>query len=69
MDAGRAPADRRGSGAGFRDDGVTTLAHDATLLGIPVDTGRLYDGDDPGYELFLWALITRLQDTIRQQNA
>lgn len=48
---------------------MTTLAHHAALLGIPVDTGRLYDGDDPGYELFLWALVERVQATLRQQNA
>lgn len=47
---------------------MTSLVHEATLLGVPVDTGRLYDGDDPGYELFLWGVIDRVRDTVRRQQ-
>lgn len=47
---------------------MTLLVSEAALLGIPVDTGRLYDGDDPGYELFLWAVVRRTVDRMRQMN-
>jgi hypothetical protein len=48
---------------------VTILAHDAALAGLSVDTTRLYDGDDPYYELWLSALIDRLIETKRSAAA
>lgn len=47
---------------------MTLLAHDAAMLGLPVDTARLYDGDDPHYELWLWAVVDRLKDTVRKMK-
>lgn len=47
---------------------MTLLVHEAAILGVPVDTGRLYDGDDPGYELFLWAVVERVADTMRRRQ-
>lgn len=46
---------------------MTTLAHDATMLGIPVDTGRLFDGGDPSYELWIASLIERVHATKQRQ--
>jgi hypothetical protein len=43
------------------------LVHEAALLGIPVDTGRLFDGDDH-YELWLWAIVRSVKDTLRRQG-
>ena len=48
---------------------MTSLVYQATMYGVPVDTGRLYDGDDPGYELFLWAVVDRVAATVRTQQA
>lgn len=45
------------------------LVHEAAILGVPVDTGRLYDGDDPGYELFLWAVVDRVSETARRARS
>lgn len=42
---------------------MTDLAHDAALLGISVDTVKLYEGDDPNYELWLYALTERVRST------
>jgi ribosomal protein L13E len=59
---------RRGRGrrgAGFRRDALTELAHDAALLGINVDTGRLFDCADD-YPLFIEALVSRVAETREQ---
>ncbi len=47
---------------------MTRLAHDCALLGIPADTGRLFDGDDPNYELWLVGLVERVNHTKRTQE-
>lgn len=47
---------------------MTDLAHDCALLKIGVDTGRLYDGDDPHYEIWLSALRDRVAATRRRVN-
>ena len=47
---------------------MIVLTHRAALLGISVDTGRLYDGDDPGYESYLWAVVEQVADTVRRQQ-
>jgi hypothetical protein len=46
---------------------VIQLAHDCVMLEIPVDTGRLYDGDDPYYELWLRTLAQKVEVTKRAQ--
>jgi hypothetical protein len=46
---------------------VTQLAHDAVMLKIPVDTGRLFDGDRD-YELWIGALVDRVYVTRRKQD-
>lgn len=43
------------------------LAHDAALLGIPVDTGRLFDGDER-YELWIGTVVDLVADTRRSAN-
>jgi hypothetical protein len=47
---------------------VTRLAHDAALLGISVDTGRLYDGADPGYELWISSLVDIVNETLARED-
>lgn len=47
---------------------MTKLAHDCVLLGIPVDTWRLFYCDDPFYELWLTGLADRVHDTKRTQQ-
>jgi hypothetical protein len=39
------------------------------MLRVPFDTFRLYDGDDPEYELWLSVVADRVEDTLREQNA
>ena len=63
------PRSRQGGGFGFRLDGVTSLAVQAVLLEIPVDLNRLYDGDDPLYELFLVSVVERVADAHRAQES
>jgi hypothetical protein len=46
---------------------MTGLAHDCAMLGIPVAPERLYDGDDPYYELWLSQVLDRVLDSKRQQ--
>jgi len=41
---------------------VTMLVHNAALLGVPVDTGRLFDGDEL-YEMFITFIVEHVQDT------
>jgi hypothetical protein len=45
---------------------VTQCARDAVLLGINIDASRLYDGEDPHYELWLLALIEEVSDMRRK---
>lgn len=45
---------------------MTDLAHDAVLLGIPIDTWRLYAGDDPDYELWVSLLVDRVTSSKRR---
>lgn len=45
---------------------MTQLAHDAALLGIPADTGRLYDGEDPDYLLWLSQVVDRVNESRRE---
>ena len=42
-----------------------TLAHNLIVVGAQVDTGRLYDNEDPGYELFLVALSERVDESMK----
>lgn len=44
---------------------MTMLAHDAALLGISVDTGRLFDGDER-YGLWIGTVVDRVADTKRR---
>jgi hypothetical protein len=44
---------------------VTMLAHNCAVLGISVDTYRLFSGDDPHYELWLSLLAEKVQATHR----
>lgn len=46
---------------------MTILAHNAALLGIPVDAGRLYDGDDPYFERWLHSVSEMVFATLRKQ--
>lgn len=48
---------------------MTNLAVQAVLLEIPVDLNRLYDGDDPLYELFLVGVVDRVAEAHRAQEA
>ena len=48
---------------------MTSLAVQAVLLEIPVDLNRLYDGDDPLYELFLVSVVERVADAHRAKES
>lgn len=48
---------------------MTTLAVQAALLEIPVDLTRLYEGDDPLYELWLADVVDRVAQVHRAQEA
>jgi hypothetical protein len=37
------------------------------MVGLTVDTGRLYDGEDPGYEIFLRATTERIYETYENE--
>lgn len=37
------------------------------ILGVMVDTFRLYEGDDPNYELWLMTLLDRVYETRRRE--
>lgn len=39
---------------------MTDLAVQATLLEVPVNLDRLYDGDDPNYELWITEVVDRV---------
>jgi hypothetical protein len=47
---------------------VTTLVHDATMLGLTVDTARLFDKADPMYHTWLVALVERIYETRDRQR-
>ncbi len=59
---------RRGACPGLTDDPTIGLAHDLALLDIGVDFTRLYEGVDPDYELALWAVRSRVNETHRVQQ-
>jgi len=44
---------------------VTRLAHDAAMLSIPVDLGRLFDGS-PDFVLFVETVVDRVHRTKRE---
>jgi uncharacterized membrane protein YeiB len=46
---------------------VTQIARGCAILGIPVDTYRLFAGDDPYYELWLDLLVEQVSDYNRRQ--
>lgn len=48
---------------------MTQLAFSAAMLGIPVDVGRLYDGNDPYFEGWLEAVTEMVYEAHRKQNA
>lgn len=39
------------------------------VLGIAADPGRLYDGDDPFYELWLMGVCERVEATHREAES
>lgn len=45
---------------------MTDLAVQCALLGIAADPGRLYDGDDPFYELWLHEVVDRVAAAHRE---
>jgi hypothetical protein len=47
---------------------VTMLAARCYALSIPVDPGRLYDGQDPNFELWLIGICERLEAAHRDAN-
>lgn len=38
------------------------------MLGIAVDPGRLYDGDDPLFELWLMSVVDKVHATKRSEQ-
>ncbi|HEY1437368.1 MAG TPA: hypothetical protein VGG82_07685 [Casimicrobiaceae bacterium] len=43
------------------------LVKNCSLLRIPVDSGRLFDGDED-YEIAMWAVVERVSDHNRVEN-
>lgn len=60
---------RGGGGERFSDDPVTQLVHDASLLGLNVDTVRLYERSDPYYEIWIGHVVGRIYETKRRTRA
>lgn len=48
---------------------MTMLARDACLLGLTVDTWKIYTQDDPYYELWLSELVDLTNMTLRERKA
>lgn len=44
------------------------LAFSAAMLGIPVDAGRLYDGNDPHFAAWVAMLADMVYEARRKQN-
>lgn len=47
---------------------MTELMVNCALLEIPVDPGRLFDGDDPNFELWLSTVVDLVNSKRREQN-
>lgn len=45
---------------------MTTLVVRCVALEVPVDPGRIYDGEDPMYELWLTSVCDRVEALRRQ---
>lgn len=43
------------------------LAHNCAVLGIPVDTYRLFTADEPYYEMWLTMVVDKVNETNRRQ--
>lgn len=48
---------------------MTKVAHDCAQLGIPVDTWRIYSGDDPLYLVWLSVVVDRVNSTNRANQS
>ena len=44
------------------------LAHNAAVMGIPIDPKALYESDDPSYIVWLQTLAERVKQTLEESR-
>jgi hypothetical protein len=48
---------------------VTGLAHNCAILGIPVDTWRLFTVENPHYEMWLHMVVEQVHESRKEANS